>query len=952
MRFQCHKCKGIVAIDDSEFGKPVGCGHCQNVTMVPESRFSKGAVVNDFVIRDVLGTGGMGKVYLAHQVSLDRPVALKILLEKYAEEKEFIIDFIKEARAAARLNHPNIVQSYAVGAEEGVYFFAMEYVEGTTLKDVRDQRQKLPWREAFEIGQQIAEGLDFGWKNQQLIHRDVKPDNIMLANNGLAKLADLGLARVAAELRTDEGDQVMGTPQYISPEQLMGHPMDVRGDIYSLGATLYQTITGYFPFVGNSPTEVATQHLTEPLKSPQEYIPDLPAEVCWIIEKMMEKKPEDRFSGADVLQTAINDVLQGRNPEGFTPGLAPKNAEDHVPQDSINQPTAAADSPGTKEKLTLRKERPKTVLSRESPARTKSKGAKLRLGNKKKTRLTTAASPAAAARSTGASQAASPGKKKTTLINAAGAGEAARQAIAKPKTTSKAMMGVLIFFATVIFITPFVLFGAFYKKFLFNNTYQAEVLYLNHRQQVAESEKADYLEIKAYYTRLINDDEQALREVTTLGAKFIRDYPDSLLTKAPGKDGYSDKLGMFTPFDKIHRERINEHAVPLGGIVSKQHNDYLEALILLVRKQQFELEWEKVEERRYQHDLMLRTKAAEKDIEAHVQKLLGQITELTDTVRRQLGVVNAAAMEERGSMRQNIMIHSGSFEFAEIEKFFSIKKLDKGDRRIFFQIQRMTERNFPDEADEERVTISTRYDLPERDIRRKLQNAARNAGFDRALEDLRAAGDEVEGVRTAQMQWIDQHETALRVHREMYEVLAGSQKILKGKQTNVEIYMLGLGMVTVSNILNDSIIVEASVFDQQTQDRIKKLVPIPLRDIRTKEFLRLASAVFLDQGGDIDDFDRLKAVYLFYTGHINVNALAATGAQFLANEAGDPAYEAPTRKLEIERHFRRINRMLDEGNKQVKAKKLFEKADKEFRGTAEWQERREDFIRLLRVRSN
>ena len=125
-----------------------------------------------------------------------------------------IIDFIKEARAAARLNHPNIVQSYAVGAEEGIYFFAMEYVEGTTLKDVRDQRQKLPWREAFEIGQQIAEGLDFGWKNQQLIHRDGKPDNIMRANNGLAKLADLGLARVAAELRTDEGDQVMGTPAF------------------------------------------------------------------------------------------------------------------------------------------------------------------------------------------------------------------------------------------------------------------------------------------------------------------------------------------------------------------------------------------------------------------------------------------------------------------------------------------------------------------------------------------------------------------------------------------------------------------------------------------------------------------------------------------------------------------------------------------------------------------
>ena len=447
--------------------------------------------------------------------------------------------------------------------------------------------------------------------------------------------------------------------------------------------------------------------------------------------------------------------------------------------------------------------------------------------------------------------------------------------------------------------------------------------------------------------------------------KFVRDKPHvnvgtighvdhgkTTLTTAITKVLSDAGLAEFTPFDKIHRERINEHAVPLGGIVSKHHYDYLEALILLVRKQQFELEWEKVEERRYQHDLALRKAAAQKDIEAHIQKLLGQITELTDTVRRQLGAVNAAALEDRDTMRGKIIIHSGNFEFSEIEKFFSIKKLDKGDRRIFFQIQRMTERNFPDEADEERVTISTRYDLPERDIRRKLQAAARTAGFDRAIEDLRAAGDEIEGVRTAQMQWIGRHETALRAHREMYEVLAGSQKSLKGKQTNVEIYMLGLGMVTVSNILNDSIIVEASVFDQQTQDRIKKLVPIPLRDIRTKEFLRLAASVFLDQGGDMADFDRLKAIYLFYTGYINANVLAGAGELFLADEAANPAYESPSRKLEIERHFRRINRMLDEGNKQVKAKKLFEKTDKNFRGTAEWQERREEFIRLLRARSN
>ena len=260
MRFECENCKQIVTIDDSEDGNPVGCGGCGKILVVPESRFAPRAVIDDFVIRETLGSGGMGTVFLAHQMSLDRPVALKILMDEFSQNSEFIKEFVREARSAARLIHPNIVQSYAVGHDSGVYFFAMEYVPGKTLKDLLDEHGKLPVQKAVKITSQIAEALDFAWTNQQLVHRDIKPDNIILSQREEAKLADLGLARTAQET-SDDDEEVMGTPQYICPEQLLGQPMDVRGDIYSLGATLFHALTGKFPFEGNSAAEIARKHL-------------------------------------------------------------------------------------------------------------------------------------------------------------------------------------------------------------------------------------------------------------------------------------------------------------------------------------------------------------------------------------------------------------------------------------------------------------------------------------------------------------------------------------------------------------------------------------------------------------------------------------------------------------------------------------------------------------------
>ena len=313
MKFQCPFCRNVLEVDNSDCGAEVGCPKCGEVSIAPQSPVSAGVVIgNDFLILEEIGRGGMGVVYLTHQMSLDRRAALKILSQKYASNSEFVAGFIKEARAAAKLNHPHIVQAYAVGEDNGIYFFAMEYIDGETMKSVLKREGCIPIDTALTIIQQIAESLDYAWKEQRLIHRDIKPDNIMIAKNGRAKLADLGLARIAGEIEDKNDDEIMGTPQYISPEHLTGAPMDGRSDIYSLGSSFYHIITGQFPFSGKTAAEITRKHIEEPLKSPRLVNPNISEFVSRIIMKMMEKNPNDRYQTAEELVDDIRLARRGK----------------------------------------------------------------------------------------------------------------------------------------------------------------------------------------------------------------------------------------------------------------------------------------------------------------------------------------------------------------------------------------------------------------------------------------------------------------------------------------------------------------------------------------------------------------------------------------------------------------------------------------------------------------
>ncbi|MDD4816368.1 MAG: protein kinase [Victivallaceae bacterium] len=312
MRFQCPNCKDIISAPDGQYGKKVTCPHCNTPTATPESAFGSGMAIGDFIIIRQLGAGGAGVVYLAHQISLDRPAALKILRSAAPDQSDDPVqDLIREARSAAKLNHPNIVQAYAVGEDAGVFYFAMEYIDGETMKSVLKREGSIDAKRAADIVRQIAGALQFAWDRQKLTHRDIKPDNIMYTSNGQAKLADLGLSRRAGEhSEEDDSDEVMGTPQYISPEQLTGAPVDTRSDIYSLGATFYQFVTGRFPYEGPDVNEIAKQHVIGNLTPPREVNYNVPEEISRIIVKMMARYPEQRYQSPGEVAKALEAFIR------------------------------------------------------------------------------------------------------------------------------------------------------------------------------------------------------------------------------------------------------------------------------------------------------------------------------------------------------------------------------------------------------------------------------------------------------------------------------------------------------------------------------------------------------------------------------------------------------------------------------------------------------------------
>lgn len=313
MRFQCTFCSyHMRGITDSMLGRKVRCPDCEKTNHIKKDPYQIGRILGDFIIKRRLGVGSIGAVYFATQISLDRNVALKILSKDYSHNKG-IQSFLKEARSAATLTHPNLVQSFGVGEEEGVCFMAMNFIEGETVKDKIKRDGKIGIDEALHITQQVAEGLFFAWSKSGLVHRDVKPENIMLTKESAVKLTDLGLA--INESEWDDEMDISGSPSYMSPEQLTGEQIDTRSDIYSLGISLYQMLAGTLPFNGATLKTVARQHFYDPPKPLNKVDPMIPSKVSNLVQKMVAKDPEKRFQNMEEVIQQIWKVRQNTAPD-------------------------------------------------------------------------------------------------------------------------------------------------------------------------------------------------------------------------------------------------------------------------------------------------------------------------------------------------------------------------------------------------------------------------------------------------------------------------------------------------------------------------------------------------------------------------------------------------------------------------------------------------------------
>ncbi|MFH0954161.1 MAG: protein kinase, partial [Verrucomicrobiota bacterium] len=313
--FVCPHCQTKLEIEADAVGTQVQCPRCEVMVTIPKKPLGPGMTIGGFKIKKLLGRGAMGEVYLARQISMDRDVALKILPPQLIKDRDVVLNFIKEVRLQAKLEHPNIVVAHEAGEDQGVYFLAMAYV-GESLAERLDREKALPQKDALEIVHKLAGALGYAWDEHRLLHRDIKPGNIVLDQHGNPRLTDLGLSKSLRDAGATAVDEfIVGTPNYMSPEQADGGvEIDFRADMYSLGATLYHMLTGQIPFEGPNTEEILEKQAKAPLADPRDYNETVTEACVELLTLMLAKDRDNRHPSWNALIGDIERVMAGEHP--------------------------------------------------------------------------------------------------------------------------------------------------------------------------------------------------------------------------------------------------------------------------------------------------------------------------------------------------------------------------------------------------------------------------------------------------------------------------------------------------------------------------------------------------------------------------------------------------------------------------------------------------------------
>ncbi|MEA3401733.1 MAG: Stk1 family PASTA domain-containing Ser/Thr kinase [Armatimonadota bacterium] len=308
-------------------------------------------IADRYRIETLIGEGGVARVYRGTDTTLDRRVAIKVLRPELSDREDVVARFRREAHAAAKLNHPNIVQIYDTGVDDGRYYIVMEYLPELNLKEIIKRYAPLPLDKVIEVAEACCQALAYAHR-QGLVHRDVKPHNVLFTDDGRAKLSDFGIAAAAGETGLTDDGKVLGSAHYISPEQAQGARAGPLSDIYSLGVTLYEALTGRLPFGGETAADIAAQHLRESPPSPREINPEIPPAAEYVIMKAMARDPQRRYRSAETMLTDVHKLERGvdldqtgvleASPEATVP--LPRSAEPSRPRRAAQEEPAAAPS--------------------------------------------------------------------------------------------------------------------------------------------------------------------------------------------------------------------------------------------------------------------------------------------------------------------------------------------------------------------------------------------------------------------------------------------------------------------------------------------------------------------------------------------------------------------------------------------------------------------------------